>query len=123
MDSQTLISQVREMQAHGWKNSDLWSETQDELVQIAAHLEQCPACREAFDVQGYPEATLIEFEPRLANSPISDWICDLPGISPDTYQIQGYEVIEKLVTAYGTGAHAPVPKGWGGHRVKIVRID
>jgi hypothetical protein len=123
MDSQTLISQVREMQAHGWKNSDLWSETQDELVQIAAHLEQCPACREAFDAQEYPEATLIEFEPRLANSPISDWICDLPGISPDTYQIQGYEVIEKLVTVYGTGAHAPVPKGWGGHRVKIVRID
>lgn len=42
---------------------------------------------------------------------------------PDHYQIEGYEVLEKLATTYGTGAHVCVPRGWGGHRVKIIRID
>lgn len=43
--------------------------------------------------------------------------------SPDRYEIEGYEVIEKTATASGTSGHVPVPRKWIGHRVKIVRID
>ena len=39
------------------------------------------------------------------------------------YEIDGYEMLEKTVTASGSSGHAPLPKKWIGHRVKIVRID
>jgi len=80
MDAKTLISQVREEQAKFWQNSDLWQQSEDMLEAIVDHLEQCPACREAFDTQAYPEETLIEFEPRIANTTIDAWICEIPTI-------------------------------------------
>lgn len=39
------------------------------------------------------------------------------------YEIDGYEILEKTVTASGSSGHAPLPKKWIGHRVKVVRID
>jgi len=39
------------------------------------------------------------------------------------YAIEGYEVLEKTVTASGSSGHAPLPKRWIGHRVKVVRVD
>ncbi len=45
---------------------------------------------------------------------------DLPLVQ---YVIEGYEVLEKTVTASGSSGHAPLPKRWIGHRVKVVRVD
>lgn len=42
---------------------------------------------------------------------------------PDTYEIRGYEVVEKVARATGTTAHVFVPVSWVGKRVKIVRIE
>ena len=42
---------------------------------------------------------------------------------PDTFEITGYEVIEKIARATGTTAHVFVPVSWVGKRVKIVRIE
>ncbi|WP_343241547.1 DUF2080 family transposase-associated protein [Methanoculleus sp. UBA312] len=42
---------------------------------------------------------------------------------PDVYEIQGYEVVEKVAKPSGTTARVWVPKSWEGKRVKIVRID
>lgn len=43
--------------------------------------------------------------------------------APDRYEIEGYEVLEKSATAFGSSAHVIVPRGWVGGRVKIVRLD
>jgi len=42
---------------------------------------------------------------------------------PDVYEIQGYEVVEKVAKPSGTTARVWVPKSWEGKRVKIVRIE
>lgn len=42
---------------------------------------------------------------------------------PDIYQIQGYEIMTKTVTASGTSARIWLPPRWIGTRVKVVRID
>lgn len=81
MNSETLITLVRAAEAEDWKNSDLWSESEQILGQIADHLAVCPACRETFDAQAYPETTLVEFEPRIATNPaLENWICDGPAV-------------------------------------------
>lgn len=41
----------------------------------------------------------------------------------DTFQIRGYEVIEKVVTAAGTSGKIYLPVNWIGKRVKVVRIE
>jgi len=43
--------------------------------------------------------------------------------APDRYEIEGYEVVEKVAKPSGTTARVWVPKSWEGKRVKIVRID
>lgn len=45
------------------------------------------------------------------------------GPAPDHYTIEGYEVIEKRVTAFGNSCHIAMPRSWGGCTVKIVRIS
>ena len=42
---------------------------------------------------------------------------------PDTYEIDGYEVLEKVARPVGTTAHVFVPRSWTGKKVKIVRTD
>lgn len=42
---------------------------------------------------------------------------------PDRYEIEGYEVVEKVAKPSGTTARVWVPKSWEGKRVKIVRLD
>ena len=42
---------------------------------------------------------------------------------PDRYEIEGYEVVEKVAKPSGTTARVWVPKSWEGKRVKIVRIE
>ncbi len=41
----------------------------------------------------------------------------------DTYQIQGYEVIERVVRPTGNGAHIYCPSTWIGATVKVVRLQ
>ena len=43
--------------------------------------------------------------------------------APDRYEIEGYEVVEKVAKPSGTTARVWVPKSWEGKRVKIVRLD
>lgn len=42
---------------------------------------------------------------------------------PDVYEIEGYEVVEKVAKPSGTTARVWVPKSWEGKRVKVVRLD
>jgi len=42
---------------------------------------------------------------------------------PDVYEIRGYEIVTKTVTASGTSARIWLPPRWIGTRVKVVRID
>jgi hypothetical protein len=42
---------------------------------------------------------------------------------PDTFEITGYEVIEKIARATGTTAHVFVPVSWVGKKVKIIRVE
>jgi putative transposon-encoded protein len=41
----------------------------------------------------------------------------------DSYNIRGYEVIEKTVTSAGTSGKIYLPVTWIGKRVKVVRIE
>ena len=43
--------------------------------------------------------------------------------APDRYEIEGYEVVEKVAKPSGTTARVWVPKSWEGKRVKVVRLD
>ena len=43
--------------------------------------------------------------------------------SPDVYQIEGYEVLEKTVKSHSNTAHVLVPRKYVGARVKIVICD
>ena len=42
---------------------------------------------------------------------------------PMDIQMQGYEVIEKVVTQHATSAKVLVPRHWIGKRVRAVRIE
>ena len=70
-----LVQQVKACVEENWHGSDLWSQSEAMLEKIAAHLETCEACREAFDFQAYEEKTLIEFEARLGTTKLEDWVC------------------------------------------------
>lgn len=49
---------------------------------------------------------------------------DTMGKEPkDSFEIHGYEVIEKIVTNAGTSGKIYLPISWIGKRVKIVRIE
>ena len=42
---------------------------------------------------------------------------------PMEIRMEGYEVIEKVVTQHATSAKILVPKHWIGKRVRAVRLD
>ena len=42
---------------------------------------------------------------------------------PMEIRMEGYEVIEKVVTQHATSAKVLVPKHWIGKKVRAVRID
>lgn len=44
-------------------------------------------------------------------------------VKPDTYQIEGFEVIIKTVTDAGSSGKLYVPVAWIGKKVKVVRIE
>jgi len=56
----------------------------------------------------------MEMEPEKKPQPTSQ---------PDTYRIQGYEILTKTVTASGTSARIWLPPRWVGKRVKVILID
>lgn len=75
MNSKTLIEQVTISVGENWEGSDLWSESETKLEKMAAHMKNCEECRIAFDVQDYPEEHLIDFERRIQNTDIAEWVC------------------------------------------------
>ena len=75
MNANQLIEQVNVCRKNNWQNSDLGKNSEEMLEAIADHLKTCEECRKDFDVQEYPEETLIEFEGRLSGTDIHDWIC------------------------------------------------
>lgn len=76
MNAKQLIEQVKECAKNNWQNSDLGIDSEELLESIVDHFENCEECRNEFDAQEYPEETLIEFEDRLSNTDIYDWICE-----------------------------------------------
>lgn len=76
MNAKQLIEQVNVCRKNNWQNSDLGKNSEELLEAIADHFETCEECRKEFDVQEYPEETLIEFEGNLSNTDIYDWICE-----------------------------------------------
>jgi hypothetical protein len=43
---------------------------------------------------------------------------------PDSYEIEGEEILEKEVKAFGSGgAHVYAPVAWEGATVKLVRVS
>ncbi|MHB1492090.1 MAG: DUF2080 family transposase-associated protein [Thermoplasmataceae archaeon] len=46
-----------------------------------------------------------------------------PAEKPMEIRMEGYEVIEKVVTQHATSAKVLVPKHWIGKKVRAVRID
>ncbi|MEM4068150.1 MAG: DUF2080 family transposase-associated protein [Candidatus Micrarchaeaceae archaeon] len=42
---------------------------------------------------------------------------------PVEIKMEGYEIIEKIVTQHATSAKVLVPRHWIGKRVRAVRID
>lgn len=42
---------------------------------------------------------------------------------PQSFEIKGFEILEKTVKAQGTSGRVYVPPDWIGHRVAIVRLD
>ncbi len=42
---------------------------------------------------------------------------------PMDIQMQGYEVIEKVVTQHATSAKVLVPRHWIGKKVRVVRLE
>ena len=47
------------------------------------------------------------------------------GCTPDRYEIEGYEALERVPRHYSGQSSATLylPKEWGNKRVKVVRID
>ena len=45
--------------------------------------------------------------------------------TPDRYEIEGYEILERVPRAYSRQSSATLylPKEWGNKRVKVVRLD
>ena len=127
MDAKTLISQVREEQAKFWQNSDLWQQSEDMLEAIVDHLEQCPACREAFDARQIMAGSLQQMQAVLLGTSPDDWVCESPAAAapyPDLYQIAGYEVLEAKPKPFGAkSAHISLPGKYLGKRLKIVLIE
>lgn len=42
---------------------------------------------------------------------------------PQSFEIKGFEILEKTAKAQGTSGRVYVPPDWIGHRVAIVRLD
>lgn len=76
MNAKQLIEQVNECSKNNWQNSDLGKNSEEMLEKMAEHFENCEECRKEFDVQEYPEETLIDFEDELSNTDVYDWICE-----------------------------------------------
>lgn len=77
MDAKMLIRQVNICVNAKWQNSQLWVESEKMLEKMAFHFSKCDECRFDFDAQEYPDETLLDFEKRLHNTSLDDWICNL----------------------------------------------
>ena len=77
MTAKQLINSVNHMNSINWANSDIPSEGEELLRQIASHLEHCKDCRDLFDSMNYPQETLIDFyyEVLRYDTDLSHWIC------------------------------------------------
>jgi len=77
MKASKLIDAVNHMNSTNWANSDIPSEGEKLLRQIASHLEYCKNCRDLFDSMNYPQDTLIDFyyEVLRYDTDLSHWIC------------------------------------------------
>ncbi len=76
MDSKKLIAMVNESVVENWQGSDICTEGEEMLEKIAEHLTTCSECCKTFNDMDYGDNSLIDFERRLSNSQLSDWICE-----------------------------------------------
>jgi len=78
MNTNDLISQVTECRSERWQNSDISRGGERLLEILAAHMQECEECRDAFDAEEYEEDTLIDLWHRYMcqTEDISEWICE-----------------------------------------------
>jgi len=57
-------------------NTDIAAPTWAAMQRIAAHYNQCPECRDAFDDTRHDEEDLIEMAARIEATNEADWICE-----------------------------------------------
>ena len=75
MNARELIGSVEIEVVHKWRNSDLPTETQRLLEDIAEHYAVCEECCDAFDDMDYDHTTLHDFCELLDGTELSDWMC------------------------------------------------
>jgi putative transposon-encoded protein len=95
--------------------SDLSPLTTDEEIETLATRIEADAAGLNYVLAGDICDTLRELRDDMQEEAIASL--------PDTYEIEGYEVIEKTAKRFGNSGHVAVPCAWVGHRVKIVRVD
>jgi hypothetical protein len=76
MDSKEFISYVEQTLHDNWEDSDSWRELEKKIKQILKHYEKCEYCFEKSS--GFDISFLDDFAQNIANTDISDWICEKP---------------------------------------------
>lgn len=57
------------------ENTDISAPTWATMRRIAAHYEQCPNCRTAYDEMEYDDEDLLQIAARIESSNEADWVC------------------------------------------------
>lgn len=96
--------------------SDLSPLTTDEEIETLATRIEADAAGLNYVLAGDICDTLRELRDDMQEEAIASSL-------PDTYEIEGFEVITKTAKRFGNSGHVSVPCAWVGHRVKIVRLE
>lgn len=57
-------------------NTDIAAPTWAAMQRIAAHYNQCPECRDAFDDMEYDDEDLLDMAAMIEQSNEADWVCE-----------------------------------------------
>jgi predicted anti-sigma-YlaC factor YlaD len=72
---------VKMMNAETQGNTDIAAPTWAAMRRIAAHYEQCPECRDAYDDMEYDDEDLLEMAARIEQSNEADWVCQIEEVA------------------------------------------
>jgi len=75
MNTQKFISLVKSEIKNNWQNSDIPSNIEDMMEEMAEHFRECEDCAQEFDDQEYRCKTLMQLAGVLNGTELEDWIC------------------------------------------------